>query len=795
MRRDIFLYDAGGLIEGGDSSSDHFFDFESGPKTPEDMENINREIQNNLSQISQDDFWRLVDRISDKSLIIDVLEQDTVNLILEKGLEFSINISNVDALGTTQSIQTLDEAGFNRLAVLFAGANTEDKDGSNISDKAFKSALELNPKLKAYGLRLAEKLAEETNISPNVMAEQLMSALENPNFGILERGELSSIFEHAVLKDDRYLDEIEKYIVADEQSKFARTGYALDLIRNARGILKYARGEEDKSKNIRDVIDGFIVHCKKMSEGSYFLVKKAERILDEIDGKARQEMPDFGVFKISPSMYAAQMLDGLAVSSDPKPLVLRDANVTHVNDSMLRNVQTAEVTQGDVADFVYMQEKFMRQMFLAEFGIPLNSLTLPEQFQLLSFLKSKTENELEKAKVFTKDFGVEGLRLFMLRDVAGKDFGDELVSVVERVGDENAQAIVSKCAQILEEINYFDEIVNRPDSKKDVSKASNPEVVNKVRTKILNKVFSLFSSFKDKDGADRLIKNLENISSEAVLMQSMVTATRESGGVALNDLPDIDLHTGEGYTITLEQAARIKEIYASNYETRPKMLEKLLADLDVSIGEENTEFHTLYFKGELVGVVVFEYNGEQVYFGKFNIDPKFQGGQIGEQLMTETLDRISKNHIVSATCSKGAPVTPKYIERGFVAEGEFAFEEDECLNIIRNDSMNDLFKSKSMDEEFILDHASLNGWEEFENGHCKVLMTDYNNMNHLRLPMLADDKGEYKWVMTRFFKRRSTGNENFAVVVLEKLKRKDFEEFKTKVKPGNVLEKGNAIIL
>lgn len=454
--------------------------------------------------------------------------------------------------------------------------------------------------------------------------------------------------------------------------------------------------------------------------------------------------------------------------------------------------------------------KFGSEPIFNQGEVRLNNLSFKEQGWLFVLWQKADEKNKIKLTEFVKDFGEDGIKLFLLLNKYGEGFEGVLFNLVEKFGLDEARNIFGRISNILNHINGLDEWLLSASSDKPESdgigdhhylermaiwekfnKISKSGIVQRIQDKMLARVRALL----DGDNAKDIIKNLSNISAEAVLAQSMVLSGREEDGFSINDFPDMALYVGENNTLSKDQVLRIKEIYKANYKDRPRMLESLLSGLDESLKKENTEVYTMYFKGRLVGVVVFEYDGDQVYFGKFNIDPKFQGGKIGEQIMEETLDRIAQNHIVSATCSKGAPITPKYIERGFVAEGEFQFEEDSCLNIIRNDSRNNMFISKSLDEDFILDHAEYNSWADFEDGRCKVLLTSANNADRLMFPELSRDDGKTKWVITRFFRIASASPGDMACYVMENVDKNSFEQYKNTVNHPKIVVTDSAIIV
>ncbi len=596
-----------------------------------------------------------------------------------------------------------------------------------------------------------------------------------------------------------------------------------DINRGASELLKRIKGNSENKNALTAVL-------YRLEFGRLGISEDGVRYLEKVYDLGEYNNPDFFVSRLT-----AQGDIGIFGEDDK---LLKHFNLGDLSSSN-------KVVKAAVLDFVYdtlfipspnetEEMRAERERYLGEFkdkyfefkdaaifeqsDIQLNNLSFKEQGWLSIFWNKASDEEKERLTSFATRFGESGVKLLLLANTKGEKFKDELLSLSEKLSDEDGLAIFAKFSSILSGLASFDETVERLNKPAEMSldidpniiaaqigdqiqysRIVDPEISDKVRQKIIARVSGLFEQLDSLESSQTekiaaIKQKLDSISSEAILMQSMLLGAREMGQVDFNDLPDIHLYSGENITIGPKEKKRIKEIYKLNYADRPKMLEKLLDGLDESLEKDNADFHTLYFKDRLIGVMVFEYNGEQVYFGKFNIDPQFQGGKIGEQFMEEKLDEVARTHIISATCSKGAPVTPKYIERGFVAEGEFVFEEDKCLNIVRNDTMNEMFSSKSMDEEFIIDHVVGGGWAEFEDGRCAVLMTKQSSLTEMDFRMFSKDEGDSQWILTRMFKRKS-GGEDFVFLVGEKVKKTKFDEYKKKVVLPQVLETRHAIIV
>jgi len=106
-----------------------------------------------------------------------------------------------------------------------------------------------------------------------------------------------------------------------------------------------------------------------------------------------------------------------------------------LNDLVLRRVDRASSNKQedlrDLSDFKFLCSTPAAMEIESEFGLPLSSLSLREQFYFLRFVKTKSFEEIESIKRFSRKFGISGLRTFLSLDY-GQDIGDQIINLGEK---------------------------------------------------------------------------------------------------------------------------------------------------------------------------------------------------------------------------------------------------------------------------------------------------------------------------------------------------------------------------
>jgi ribosomal protein S18 acetylase RimI-like enzyme len=464
---------------------------------------------------------------------------------------------------------------------------------------------------------------------------------------------------------------------------------------------------------------------------------------------------------------------------------------------------------GFLEEFKTSYFDFYDQKFLDRTGVRFNNLNFKEQGSFLLFSKSVGESVKEKLYDFCQQNGEKGIRLFLL--INQKDFllGQKLLGMSEMFDGEILSIVIDKISSILGQLENVSDFVDGDKRLQKAVHAKLPDIQRKIILKALSVVEDAFatasSEYDDESKANKILKKLSNINTEAVLLGSTLSTMRkmdfESPINLFDNFSETGLYDYEGYEFSSDELAQIRSIYEQNYADAPEMMEMLYAGFLKKIKEQRTEFKVIKQKGKVVAICGFEHLDDgSIYFGKFNIDPSYRGSEIGKEMMENTLDEFARMDLIRADCNVEAPVASNYVERGFVITRAYDdIDNIKSLQIVENTSMNDHFNSKGWSDYYIKKQAVSGEMVKLEGGKFLVYACPVDQVKSAPFSVLesVDDDG-FRYVATRYIRERSAdanGGDALAYLVFEKVEEKEFEKYTNKFTRPQVVETGHGIFV
>ncbi|MCC7160254.1 GNAT family N-acetyltransferase [Candidatus Nomurabacteria bacterium] len=364
-------------------------------------------------------------------------------------------------------------------------------------------------------------------------------------------------------------------------------------------------------------------------------------------------------------------------------------------------------------------------------------------------------------------------------------------NIINLYGQEIANKIFAKYSEIIYAADNIEEYL------KSITKESKPDkiLINQIGTNLLKRVQQLLLSVKQGLSVEDINKNLENIQSSILLFGSVIKNLRKQGKVIeLKDFVDVEFIVDE--SVLENEAEQMREIYARNYKDTPEFQKELLENFDHSIGtrgersygDGDNMFYLLKVIGRVVAFCRFHEDWETGIiikkFGFFNVDQNYQGFQLGEIMMEQSLDLEAKNSILQATCTATASIAERYIQRGFIGTRFIPdYKGIPDLYIERNDIKNKEYPSKSLREEEIISKLGSSTEHDFKINDTEIKIISFNESDPL--PFGLTNEG---WILTQYF---SIGKKKYTV--FEKMKHEekfeygeDYERFLGEIK--NVTE-------
>lgn len=608
------------------------------------------------------------------------------------------------------------------------------------------------------------------------------------------------------------------------------------------------------SKNLNPIFANSVADALSAIDGQYASVKLMEHVNDNNDKTAiaailyRVEFKRIGV-STEGVEYLNKMYD-LGALNNPDYFVQRlstsgEIGVFNQDLELLKYFDVGNLSEteknikADVLDFTYNtlfrphtgeteDEKRQRERYLEEFkkhyfnisdsdifsgDIRLNNFSFKEQGALLIILNELEQVSEDKLLNLAKTHGESGLKVFLRYYETDPVVATKTLDVISNLPDGiDSHQILELLASISSYISRlddeFDDIYERSKTYEEEEILEPNDVVIKktvipqAKKLILAQVDTIISKIASENVStpEAIREYIENIKPEAIVVQTILKASRGSFDIAnMNEMPfikNIQYQGGDNETNSAEFVKAIRNLYKKNYQDKPKLLKRLLAGLEVSRKNTRTIFHVAEFDGQPIGYCVFEFEDDgSVHFGKFNIDPDFNGRKVGEQMLEETLDDYAVMHIVKAECDRNTKIAAKYIEKGFIAYNEYPLDEIACWDIVRNDSINNELVTKSLDESYILDHMVMNSWETLglsDNPEdAMVYATTASDYKSYTLNLASFGEG---YAVTRMFREKTTGSEELVILVVEKLGEK-LERYRNDFQLPQMIETRHAIII
>jgi len=656
--------------------------------------------------------------------------------------------------------------------------------------------------------------------------------------------EISKISDNFSVEELSYISAFRAWLQCDhgDAIKYAQEKFDFDCKNNEDFIKKYKffnvvaflisenRNNAGESAEIENEMDVFrkLKDSINKNEGSFllnYLAKDYERVIDGEKHSVHDEQDlDYSPFKLAPDMYGFDERNFFAmvnkhdlpretffisepkdkfeiesIISNPdqykKTLLKQEAFTKLLNyfkplaveDISVRNMSKNESSM-DLILFRKLHEKYHRQNIYQITGVNLAEMPLKEQNSFVNYLKFANNIKVERIKLFAKRFDIKGLRTFLSLEHGGKEMGDKILTLGEKLPEEVAEELFKKYSTFVDQANSLESFI-KDNFAKDFTKDS--ELLNKIREYIFKKGEELISSVYSKSNnddfnADQVLKDLDNIHVEKGLLLSIIKLLKsESNEFNIEDVLALELQTlRPGDFVMAEHLLsnskldskmekeekeildikkQMEQIYKENYSDMPELQQDLLLDFDNFIKGESkyrysagSEINILKYHDKVVSFNRFELVFlNKLNFKSFNVDKSIQGSGIGQLMTKATLDEKAKDNTIIADCLSSKPISSYYIENGFIARKFYSMHGQPCLSIARDDKfIPKEFRTKTLSIDDILAEKNLpNGTivkRSRTQEECDFSFIVPENYSKVSNP-LPNYVAPEKYVLTRYF--------------------------------------------
>ncbi|MCR4279021.1 MAG: GNAT family N-acetyltransferase [bacterium] len=382
----------------------------------------------------------------------------------------------------------------------------------------------------------------------------------------------------------------------------------------------------------------------------------------------------------------------------------------YVGDATLKG----KSTKHGVNAVELLQQLYMPRMrfFLEEnMGVPLNTLSLREQIQLLLFLVDTDPKTCSVAFQKIKSFGVPVARAFLSLEY-GKGMGDKILSIAEVYDHVSAQKIFEKYAEIVDETEKTTEELLRKFFVKEEGKAVDR---GKINDELLRRAKDIIVHFADiaeaKEGqqpsAEEVTVALDRFREDTVVFVSMFKAFAKGQTIEFNEIRGLEFSQRLPAEITREERKQMGDILQENWRSQiPSIADWVSEGFEKKLHSKNADtwFYILKKDNHVLGYVRFDERPDlgpsALYCGSLNVAPDFRGSAIGEAFLRNTIDHEATKHPIYADFFPEVRAGTAYVETfGSIVSGveeiDIHGKKKKRLLVERRDDLNSRYKSRS----------------------------------------------------------------------------------------------------
>lgn len=347
---------------------------------------------------------------------------------------------------------------------------------------------------------------------------------------------------------------------------------------------------------------------------------------------------------------------------------------------------TYELTQDPAFyDFRVFIDPSVRKVLEKEFGVDFLKVPLKEQFYFLTTIVNKTNKEIDQVKSFTNDFKESGLRTFLSLEHGGRQMGEKILILGEKLPKKSAEDLFNKYGEIVEETENIGSFL-----AKNMGDRATPELIADAKERLLIQGKTLLEKYADRarscQGQDCIA--LGKDISERLSLIKLSVFTFSAVCRVLVDKNEFSFENFKAAQLSFDKSPLTdkmqKEIISIHHENTKQYPEKLKdlwrGTLKEGLEKENPKqmFVSVVYDGAVVATMrVIEQEDGSWYGASFNVNPLVQGSRIGTELLKEVLNTLAKEKAFVADCYAENPMLDTYLNK-------FGFEITETYDNYQN---------------------------------------------------------------------------------------------------------------
>jgi len=375
---------------------------------------------------------------------------------------------------------------------------------------------------------------------------------------------------------------------------------------------------------------------------------------------------------IAPGVVGVYSIDGMLIGWK-NVIDLKKDELNFIND-ISEIKKNNQMSMEDMVLFRVSSSLGFKNDIQRILSIDLSKIDLKNQFYFLNFIQRKTENDLINFKEFIKNSNNEEEKIYKLRtflsiEQGGKEMGDKILTLGEKLPKESAKVLFAKYGEIIDEVDNIGGYIEKS-MKGQVSAL----IIDKAKENLLIKGKDLLSSYAVKadvcngeeciDLGKDLEEKLSNIKASLLLFASACKSLSENNSLSLEDLANTELEVIHGLSVDEETQKEMKRIFKEN---RPNYPDILLDDVSREFEDnlknikDNQTFYILKNNGDITSFMrLDEQKDGSVYGASFNVRTELRGSAIGSELLKKIIKKESSSRPFKIICYDKNPMIEKY---------------------------------------------------------------------------------------------------------------------------------------
>lgn len=316
---------------------------------------------------------------------------------------------------------------------------------------------------------------------------------------------------------------------------------------------------------------------------------------------------------------------------------------------------------------------FFENFILQETHVRINNLSLREQFWFYKFLQSREGDSFKERVVgATRKHGDAFLRVFIALQF-DETAGEKILSIAEKFSREEGEEIFGVYSRLTEasdkiEVEMKEFFVQTPVGVEPYKATA--EVMKRAGL-----LLDEFSSVTDPQETGKVLKKVRNVHEDMVVFSALFkTAFKGKKEMGFHQVRDLVFGGKSGLELGAQEKEQMVAMARENYRAEPHVADELEHLLHDEEQLQKNEFivlsrQTKDGKKLLSFLRAEKRDEERVYIGGFNVDFDLRGSGIGEQMLFNTIQALSKDYTVEAVAVPELVAGTHYVEQvGFVAK-------------------------------------------------------------------------------------------------------------------------------